>query len=59
MGCCGGYQVRGGMLWRSGEGWNVVEDIMSGVGCCGGYQVRGGMLWRISGEGWNVVENIR
>ena len=28
MGCCGGYQVRGGMLWRiSGEGWNVVEDI--------------------------------
>ena len=28
MGCCGGYQVRGGMLWRiSGEGWNAMEDI--------------------------------
>ena len=28
MGCCGGDQVRGGMLWRiSGEGWDVVEEI--------------------------------
>ena len=28
MGCCGEYQVRGGMLWkRSDEGWDVVEDI--------------------------------
>ena len=28
VGCCGGDQVRGGMLWRiSGEGWDVVENI--------------------------------
>ena len=28
MECCGGYQVRGGMLWRiSDEGLNVMEDI--------------------------------
>ena len=32
-GGCGGYQVRGGMLCRSGLGWDVVNEIRCGMGC--------------------------